>query len=374
LRIAFSHNLQLSASEEEAEFDTPATVSALAAALERLGHRVEKIEVSGPPSRAVSWLEAYTPDLVFNTAEGRRGRFREAFYPALFEELGFPYTGSDPYTLALTLDKQLTKLMVQQHGVRTPAWVFLESVGQLAEPEVAALRYPLIVKPNYEGSSKGITQESVVETRAAFEALVAAQLAKYPAGVLAEEFIVGRDVTVPFLQGISNENGGVLAPVEYVVDPKQRGRYAIYDFALKTLHSDAVTVKAPADLSRAQVTELMAAARTVFRVTDCRDLGRIDFRLGDDGLIYFLEINALPSLEPGAGIYAAAALEGLHFDGTLEAVINSAATRYQLKDQRSTSRARPTRRTGPLKVGFTFNVKRVVPSGEGDDDREAEYD
>ena len=377
MRIAFSHNLQLSASEEEAEFDTPATVGALAEALERLGHRVEKIEVSGPASRTVSWLEAYTPDLVFNTAEGRRGRFREAFYPALFEELGFPYTGSDPYTLALTLDKQLTKLIAKEHGVRTPGWVFIEDQAQLASqlagPEVSALRLPVIVKPNFEGSSKGITQDSVVESRARLGEVAAAQLARYPAGVLIEEFIVGRDLTVPFLEAVPNEHGGVLAPVEYLVDPAVRGRHAIYDFALKTLHSEAVSVKAPAELPAPIVRELMAAARTVFKITGCRDLGRIDFRLGDDGLLYFLEINALPSLEPGAGIYAAAALEGLHFDGTLEAVIKSAVARCGLKDQKS-SRAQPTRRTGPLKVGFTFNVKRVVPSGEGSDDSEAEYD
>src|SRR5581483_5369767 len=116
----------------------------------------------------------------------------------------------------------------------------------LAAPEIAALRTPLIVKPNFEGSSKGITQDSVIEDRAGLSELVAAQLAKYPAGVLVEEFIPGRDLTVPFLEGVANEHRGVLAPVEYVVAPAARGRYAIYDFTLKTLNSDAVTVKNPA--------------------------------------------------------------------------------------------------------------------------------
>ena len=85
MRIALTHNLRLSDSEEEAEFDTEETVNALAAAIERLGHRVEKMEVSGPASRTVARLEAFSPDLIFNTAEGRRGRFREAFFPALFD-------------------------------------------------------------------------------------------------------------------------------------------------------------------------------------------------------------------------------------------------------------------------------------------------
>ncbi len=371
MRIAFSHNLQLSNAEDEAEFDTPTTVNALAEGLERLGHRVEKIEVSGPASRTVSRLEAYNPDLVFNTAEGRRGRFREAFYPALFEELGFAYTGGDPYSLALTLDKQLTKMVVSQHGVRTPGWIFVED---LADLEGFKLKMPVIVKPNFEGSSKGITQDSVVEERGKLRAVVAAALAKYPAGLLVEEFIVGRDLTVPYLESVAKERGGVLAPVEYLVDPKFRGKHAIYDFALKTQHSDAVTVLAPAKVPDAVGKEMEEFARRVFKVTGCRDLGRIDFRLGDDGVLYFLEVNALPSLEPGAGIYASAALEGLHFDAVLDAVLTSAAARWKVKDPKS-SASRPTRRSGPLKVGFTFNVKRVVPQQpEGGDDAEAEYD
>jgi D-alanine-D-alanine ligase len=126
MRIALTHNLRLSESEEEAEFDTRETVDALAAGLERLGHRVERIEVSGPASRTVTRLEAFGPDLIFNTAEGRRGRFREAFFPALFDELGMPYTGSDAYALAVTLDKGLTKLVLSQHGVATPRWQYVE--------------------------------------------------------------------------------------------------------------------------------------------------------------------------------------------------------------------------------------------------------
>ena len=101
MRIALTHNLRLSDSEEEAEFDTGETVDALA-----VGDRA-----AGPPGGADRGLRARladrgarsrrsAPDLIFNTAEGRRGRFREAFFPALFDELGMPYTGSDAYALA----------------------------------------------------------------------------------------------------------------------------------------------------------------------------------------------------------------------------------------------------------------------------------
>ncbi len=371
MRIALTHNLRLSDSEEEAEFDTGETVEALASAIERLGHRVERIEVSGPASRTVARLEAFSPDLIFNTAEGRRGRFREAFFPALFDELGMPYTGSDAYVLAVTLDKQLTKLVLAQHGVTTPRWQYIEDARFL---QTYALRYPVMVKPNFEGSSKGITQDSVVDEPLRLHEVVSAALKRYPAGLLVEEFIAGRDITVPFLEATARERGGVLQPVEYVVDPALAGerRHAIYDFELKTKLEKAVSVRAPAKLSRAQKDRVLEQASTVLHKLGIRDLGRIDFRVADDGQIYFLEINALPSLEPGAGIYVAAALEGLHADAVLGAVIQSAVERCNIAEPRS-RRGRP-RRAERLKVGFAFNVKRVTPDLAGEQDEEAEYD
>ena len=257
MRIALTHNLRLSDSEEEAEFDTEETVNALAAAIERLGHRVEKMEVSGPASRTVARLEAFSPDLIFNTAEGRRGRFREAFFPALFEELGFPYTGSDAYALAVTLDKQLSKLVLRELGVRTPGWQFVEKVSELKADE---LHFPVIVKPNFEGSSKGITQDSVAETVEELRRKVIQALEKYPAGVLVEEFIVGRDLTVPFLEAVDNDFDGVLSPVEYVIDPAiaKGRRYSIYDYELKTTRDKAVS-----DLMRRDVTTVSPETPTV---------------------------------------------------------------------------------------------------------------
>jgi len=372
LRIALTFNLRLSDSEEEAEFDTEDTVNALAGAIERLGHRLERFEVSGPASRIVSRLEAYNPELIFNTAEGRRGRFREAFYPALFEELGFPYTGSDAYALAVTLDKQVTKLLLKEHNIRTPNWQFIEHASELRP---GLLRFPLIVKPNFEGSSKGITQESIVETEEEARVRVAQALENYPAGILVEEYIPGRDLTVPFLEALDNGFGGVLAPVEYVIDPAVgNGRkYPIYDYDLKTKHENAVSVRAPAAISKDASIDLRRTAQEIFRALDCKDLGRIDFRLHEDGTAYFLEINELPSLEPGAGIYAAAALEGLHFDAVINSVISSAARRYKIRDS-SRRQGKPTRKSGPLRVGFAYNVKRIIPTADAIDDSEAEYD
>jgi D-alanine-D-alanine ligase len=372
MRLALTHNLRLTDSEEEAEFDTRETIDALTSALERLGHRVERIEVSGPASRTAARLEAFSPDLIFNTAEGRRGRFREAFYPALFDELGFPYTGSDAWVLAVTLDKALTKLMLGEHGVISPRGQFVEELAQL---KVDGFRYPVMVKPNFEGSSKGITQDSVIEEKSKLRPFVEKQLAKFPAGLLIEEYIPGKDLTVAFLERCAEGRGGVLTPVEYVFDEHElsKRRYRIYDYDLKSVNYNAVSVRCPAQFPAHVLERAQDMARKAYKALGCRDLGRIDFRVAEDGQVYFIEINALPSLEPGAGIYAAAALEGLHTDGVLAKVVESAVVRWGINDPKK-AKGRPPRKSGPLKVGFTFNVKRMKPEIDGRRDEEAEYD
>src|SRR3954466_5152780 len=131
MRIALTHNLRLTDKVDEAEFDSPETIDAIAQGLASAGHDVERIEVTGPASRLVARLEAFAPDLIFNTAEGRRGKMRRAFYPALFEQLGMPSTGPDAYTLCVTLDKALTKKTLAAYGVPSPRGRFVtrETLG-----------------------------------------------------------------------------------------------------------------------------------------------------------------------------------------------------------------------------------------------------
>ncbi len=368
MRIALTHNLQLSESEDEAEFDRPETIAALRTALERLGHTVEPVEVSGPASRTVARLEAWRPDLVFNTAEGRRGRFREAFYPALFDELAIPYTGSDAYVCALTLDKHLTKTVVAAAGVPVPRSVFVAEPGPV---RADGLRFPVIVKPNFEGSSKGITEDSVVEDPKRLDAKVTQVLERYPSGVLVEELVVGRDVAVPFLEAADTPVSGVLDATEYVFDERamRDRRWRIYDYRLKQQEHQAVHVRCPADLGPELTMRIKRLSLLAFRTLGVRDLGRIDYRVTPQGEPYFLEVNALPSLEPGAGIYDAARLAGLAgVDRVLEAVIESAARRQRVRPTRSKSRR------GTLSVGLTFNLKRQKPLPGGVADEEAEYD
>lgn len=367
MKIALTHNLQQSAAEDQAEFDAPETITALRDALVRLGHEVEVVEVSGAVSVLVARLEHFSPELVFNIAAGSRGRTREAFYPALLEQMGLPYTGSDAFTCAVSLDKGLTKLLVAQRGVLTPAWSFAMSEADLEE---ISLRYPLIVKPNHEGSSKGISSRSVVRDARALRGRVRELIALYPDGLIIEEYIDGMDVVVPFIEALSAESGGALTPASYTFDGAGEAEFVIYDFDLKHEGSNRVQVQVPAPLPEHTTRKLQSVARQAIDALGVRDFGRVDFRVTPDGDIYFLEMNALPSLDPHAALYRSAALSGCEtMDEVLDAIVRGAMARHQIA-----APPLPGRVAWPkLRVGLVFNLKRQKMS-LGGDDHEAEFD
>jgi D-alanine-D-alanine ligase len=325
MRIAFTYSLKTATTEDQAEYDTPETVGMIEAALRRIGHDVLLIEASGSVADLVAQLERGRPDLIFNTAEAGSGRAREAFYPSLFDRLGIPYTGSDAYACTVTLDKHLTKLLVADFGVRVPRWIFARRIDDLSGCD---LRFPVIVKPNFEGSSMGITADSVVEDLATLELRTGEALERFRDGVMVEEYITGRDVVVPFLELISPETGGVLEPAEYVYPPSDR-RFTIFELEMKMRGFQDVKVRVPAQLTPEQRAEAMRSARICVEVLGVRDLARMDYRIDESGALYFLEMNALPSLEPGASIYLAGQLAGLDgVEGVMQTVIASAMRRY----------------------------------------------
>jgi D-alanine-D-alanine ligase len=389
MKVAFTHYLRLTdvrETEKEAEFDTADTVSAIAAALEAAGHEVEKVEVSGPASNLLERLEAIDPDLIFNTAEGSNGRMREALYPALFEELGIPYTGSDAYTNAVTLDKWLTKLILGRAGIDTPRAALVTARTYEAVVERGAgLAFPVIVKPNYEGSSKGIYSggngngngsgngngtngglPSVVREPRDLAPVLRSALRAYPDGVLIEEYIEGTDVAVGFVDGIGHDNG-LLAPVELLVETSAERPFNIQDYRLKNVEPGKVEYRCPANLPRDVAARLRQIATEAIKTLGLRDLARLDFRISADGRIYLLEANALPLLAPHSSLFAATAQVGMTYQSTIAAILTAAAVRTGLAT--ATRANRGVRKAQPIRVGFTYNVKR---SSDGDD--EAEWD
>jgi D-alanine--D-alanine ligase len=367
MRIAVTHNLRLTSSIEEAEFDAPETIDAIVRVLEKAGHAVERVDVTGPASRLVARLEAFAPDIIFNTAEGRRGKMRRAFYPALFEELGMPATGSDAYALCVTLDKTLTKKVLAGHGIPSPRGRLLTRES-LRAGGLDELLYPVIAKPNFEGSSKGITQKSVALDATELGPIVDELLFSYPEGVLVESYMPGTDVRVCKIDGVAAR----LSPVAIVVDADYPRRFDVLDYALK--HEQAAHVRSvvPTDIPARVFERLNDLGAHAYDALGLRDVASLDFRVGRDGEVHFLSATALPSFEKGAAILSAAATAGLDYDATILAVLRAAAARTGLLPLLEGAKPKPRARRTSLRVGLAFNMKRIE-SSEGDD-REAEYD
>lgn len=274
-RLALVHNVRVDDDEAHAEHDSPATIAMLRDELTALGHVVVPIDANAPVGDVVARLSDARCDVVFNIAEGSKGRAREAFWPALDEQLGLAYTGSDARVLAVCLDKALTKRIVAAAGVDVARGVLVRSRDELCAIEWATC----IVKPNSEGSSKGITPASVVAARDVARA-VDELLGRYPDGVLVEEYIDGVDVAVPFVEAL----GGVLPALTYDNAPP------ILDYASKQRDNVIAHVDERAS------SLVHESARRAFSALDVRGFGRADFRLTRDGRAVFLEMNPLPSL------------------------------------------------------------------------------
>jgi D-alanine-D-alanine ligase len=299
------------------EFDSPVTLEAVSAALTDLGHEVELL---GNGRELLERLLADPPDFVFNMAEGQgASRSREARVPAVLEMLGIPFTGSDPLTLAATLDKDCAKRLVQAVGVAAPRGVVVENERPRVED---SLPFPAIVKPAWEGSSKGIRSNCLVtDTDQLSDALESLQ-AEHRQPILIEEFIDGDELTVGILGNEPPEIMGIMRVI-----PRQPTARFVYSLDVKRDYIRQVRYECPACLPANSLDKVGQAALTVYRALGCRDVARIDFRLRH-GIPYFLEANPLPGLNPeSSDLVIMARLCGWSYQKLIETILQAAMTR-----------------------------------------------
>ena len=317
--VGFTYNLKRSKSEKEAEFDSLATIKAIKKALNDAGYNVKLLEVnkSLPKKLVNSHL-----DIIFNIAEGANGRSREAQVPALLDFYNLKFTGSDATTLSVCLDKALTKQVVMSGGIKTPGFQVIKSENFKLNP---GLKFPLIVKPNAEGSSKGISKISVVNDAAELKIVVLNLWDMYKQPILVEEYIKGREFTVGVLGNGDDLN--VLKPME--VEFLQKSDNSIYDYSVKQDYDDKVNYVCPACLTPMEEAVMTNAARDIFNILDCKDVARIDFRLSDDNELHFIEINPLPGLAPGySDLPMLAESNGISYDELVKIILQNALKRY----------------------------------------------
>ncbi len=343
MRITIAYNLRTDDTEATAELLTEEDISRISNAISSLQHTVTVVEVSGKPNDVIERLIESEPDLVFNLAEGTIGSSREAFYPGLYEQMGIPFTGGNASLLHLNLDKHLAKTVLASYGISVPKGILIIEKEQKIPDN---LQYPLIIKPNSEGSSKGITQNSVVESHDQAQERINSLLKNYPAGLVVEEFIEGRELSIPFLESFP---GKLLDIVEHTFDMDTiDGKYNIYDYDMKQggKGAEAINVVCPAKITPHEEKAVIKMAREVFDIMSCPDLGRVDIRLHTNGQPYFIELNPLPSLHPNASLMTAARSRGLEFRDVMRLLIRSAARRYGLAIKQ------------PQKGGFTSGTSR----------------
>ncbi|MBM4389269.1 MAG: D-alanine--D-alanine ligase, partial [Deltaproteobacteria bacterium] len=237
--------------DREAEYDPPKTLDAIASAISSFGHTVVMLETNEtlPQNMAESDV-----DIVFNIAEGFSGRTREAQVPALCDLCGIPHTGSDATTLAITMDKALTKDLLIRNGIATPQYQLFRSAKDKLDPN---MKFPLIVKPNAEGSSKGITQNSVVYNEDMLRENVKQQIFQYNQPVLVEQYITGREFTVGLLHVDSLK---ALPPLE-VVFLRTDISHPVYSFEIKQEWDMNVRYDCPAQIDKKLERTLSLAAK-----------------------------------------------------------------------------------------------------------------
>jgi len=303
------------------EFDSPITIEAIARALTAAGHEVEKL---GNGRELLTRLLADPPDFVFNLAEGRgHARSREARVPAVLEMLGIPFSGSDPLALAASLDKEVAKRLVAASGVHVPAHTLVTDPQlNLPSPFFDKDAFPVLVKPAWEGSSKGIRQCCLVEEPGRLVAAVAKMLEDYQQPVLVEEFVEGDELTVGI---IGNAPPRILGAMRIV--PRTPSARFIYSLEVKRDFERQVFYEHPPQLSAEVMEFTEKAALAAFAALGCRDVARVDFRV-KSGVPYFLEINPLPGLNPETSdLVILARLAGQSHQSLVQQILQAALER-----------------------------------------------
>jgi D-alanine-D-alanine ligase len=302
-----------------AEFDSEETLGNIIRAIESGGHKVKKI---GHVYNLLSQIDQLGVDIVFNICEGYNGRNRESQVPILLELNDIPYVGSDALTLGLTLDKVMAKKCFLADGIPTPKYFVAESVDDLKD---CHLDFPLIVKCRSEGTSKGLTRNSRVEDFESLKTQVDFICTTYKQSALVEEFIKGTEFTVPV---IGNEKPEAFPVVQVSIDGNVNLGDEFYSF--ERVSSNTLRYVCPAKVSDALKERLTDLAIRAYKSVDCRDLGRIDFRVDERENPYVLEINPLPSLSLEDVFNIAPKLVGSSYEKVINRVIEFALKRYGL--------------------------------------------
>jgi D-alanine--D-alanine ligase len=282
------------------------TGKAILSALLEKGYDAVGIDLQ--PSRFITELKENKIDIVFNAIHGLYGE--DGVMQGTLELLGIPYTGSGLMASAMAMDKGISKRLFLSAGIPTPRSVIYtkrDFSPSLAQKVIDEFSIPVVVKSAAQGSSIGVT---IVEA-ADDLAKAIAEAFKYSEHILIEEFITGRELTVPVW-----ENDGAKALPIIEIRPHS-GRY---DFHSKYTKG-ATEYLVPAELDAAAVKLVQKAAVNAFEVLGCRGIARVDIMLSEDNKPYVLEVNTIPGMTATSLVPKSAAAAGISFPDLCEQLL-----------------------------------------------------
>ncbi len=340
MNIAFCYNVKhnLPSTDPKAqadiEFDSPEVIEAITKALQSGGHKVYNIEADEKAYNKLQRLKSQI-DIVFNIAEGCFGDARESQIPIICDILQIPYTHSSSLTHAIKLDKALTKKVLIYHGIPTPKFQLFNSLKDQLNPH---LKFPLFLKPNAEGSSKGVFNENLVYDKSAFTKRLKWLLKNFKQPILVEEFLPGREFTVSLLDNPPR----VLPIIEQRLDrlPKKYAPFSSYEVKWlweDTLPDPSLAIDCPAKIDKNLEQKIIALSIATFNALNCKDCARVDIRLDKNGIPNVLEINTLPGLMPvemGISYFPISAkTAGMTYNKMILAILDAAVNRYHIRSK-----------------------------------------
>jgi len=313
-----------------AEGDSFITINAIIDAIRSGGHDVIGIEADDDAPKK---LENIHPELVFNIAEGLFGDFRESYIPMICERLGLPYSGSDPLTLAICLNKARTKEILNYYSIPTPAFRVVYPDSDL---NIFDFSFPVIIKPIAEGSSKGIFNDSVVNDPEQAKQKIEKNFQKYNEPVIIENFLNGAEYTVAVWGNGSEMEVLPIVAINYNNLPG--GANPIYSYEAKwiwdTPEKPLEIFQCPAELTFLQQRNIEDVALNAYRTLNIKDWCRIDIRLNEQEIPHILELNPLPGILPNpednSCFPKAARTKGLSYNQLLNTVVKITCKRYGL--------------------------------------------
>lgn len=308
--------------EQTAEFDRVDTIDGIDAALKSLGHGTDRI---GNVRHLVRRLASGdTWDLVFNIAEGMYGVGREAQVPALLDAYRIPYTFSDPLVLALTLHKGLTKTVIRAAGIPTADFAVIEDPADLQSLDLPP---PLFAKPVAEGTGKGISESSRVDTHEQLSLLCTKLMHEFRQPVLVETYLPGREFTAGIV-GTDND-AAVIGVMEVLFRNHHEGE-KIYSYHSKSNYEELIDYVIP---EREVVQACSDLALAAWRTLGCRDGGRVDIRMDSLDRPNFIEVNPLAGLNPvHSDLPIICRLLGIPFQDLIARILDSAMQRIGRKE------------------------------------------